>query len=275
MPGTRVDAETLAPMQAVVDSYYGLFLEAVARGRGIDAARARELGDGRVHIGKASLELGLVDGIKSYEQLISELSAGDRKVGGENVTARGGNTNAHRAPAAAETSEEPMTKPTETAAAAPAPAVTAETGAQPSPQVAADLRAQGAQAERERISKIRSYASPGQDKLVASLIESGATAHDALEKLHSDLQQTNENRLAAIRGATPKPVGAEEPQPKADEERVTVANKNAKKDGFEPAALVKQFEGDPKLQARFGGSVEHFIAYQRGVQDGSIRPKED
>lgn len=72
-PGTVVTDAQVAEFQRVVDQHYGMFIDAVASGRGLDLSRARELGDGRVWTGAEAVGLGLVDRIGSVEQVIAEL----------------------------------------------------------------------------------------------------------------------------------------------------------------------------------------------------------
>lgn len=48
-------------LQAMVDDVLGQFVDAVARGRGMDAARVRALADGRLYSGRQAVAAGLVD----------------------------------------------------------------------------------------------------------------------------------------------------------------------------------------------------------------------
>jgi protease-4 len=48
-------------LQGMVDDVYGQFVDAVARGRGMEQARVRQLADGRVYSGAQAKVLGLVD----------------------------------------------------------------------------------------------------------------------------------------------------------------------------------------------------------------------
>jgi protease IV len=53
--------EERALFQGMVDDVLSQFVEAVARGRGLDAARVRRLADGRIFSGRQAHEAGLVD----------------------------------------------------------------------------------------------------------------------------------------------------------------------------------------------------------------------
>ncbi len=72
-PGTTVTTPQLDAWQKLVDASNDLFLSAVARGRRMSLSKVRALADGRVHLGDAALRLGLIDGIKSFDETLEEL----------------------------------------------------------------------------------------------------------------------------------------------------------------------------------------------------------
>ena len=74
-PGTTLTDEMVASMQERVDAYYGMFVEAVAKHRGMSLARAKELGDGRMFVGANAVAAGLADRTGTLEQVVSELAA--------------------------------------------------------------------------------------------------------------------------------------------------------------------------------------------------------
>ncbi|QDU82671.1 Putative signal peptide peptidase SppA [Polystyrenella longa] len=76
VPGTEVTEEQLAEWQSIVDTYYDHFVNAVATGRAMNASQARQLADGRVHIGKAAHDLGLTDGVRTYDEVLAEMRSG-------------------------------------------------------------------------------------------------------------------------------------------------------------------------------------------------------
>lgn len=68
--------EGRAHMQARVDHLYGVFIEAVAKHRGTDAATVIEhMADGRVFIGQQAIDAGLVDGVATVDQIVEQLAA--------------------------------------------------------------------------------------------------------------------------------------------------------------------------------------------------------
>jgi signal peptide peptidase SppA len=71
---TEVTAAQLAEWQRVVNQINSVFTAAVATGRPQLAKTIQELADGRVHIGQKAVEIGLADGVTSYEAALAELS---------------------------------------------------------------------------------------------------------------------------------------------------------------------------------------------------------
>jgi HK97 family phage prohead protease len=65
-----------AEMQSKVDEYYGMFLQAVADGRGTDVATVRDkFGQGRMVLPSKALAAGMVDAIATYDETLARMSA--------------------------------------------------------------------------------------------------------------------------------------------------------------------------------------------------------
>jgi signal peptide peptidase SppA len=71
-PGTPVTEGLLAESQRVVDELNGHFLQGVAAGRRMPMEKVIALADGRVHVGAAAVAAGLADGVKSFDEVLSE-----------------------------------------------------------------------------------------------------------------------------------------------------------------------------------------------------------
>lgn len=72
--GTEIDEETLGEIQRIVDASHVLFVNAVARGRGVDAASVdKNWADGRCHPASEAESLGLIDGITTLEDARGKL----------------------------------------------------------------------------------------------------------------------------------------------------------------------------------------------------------
>jgi signal peptide peptidase SppA len=77
-PGTEITAEQLADWQRVVDAHNAHFIDAVAAGRNLPRADVEALADGRVWVGAAAVEAGLVDGIRTLDETLSEFPSKKR-----------------------------------------------------------------------------------------------------------------------------------------------------------------------------------------------------
>jgi signal peptide peptidase SppA len=62
-------------MQSVVDEYYGMFVAAVAKGRGVSTAVVRDdFGQGRLVMPSKALEAGMVDAVATYDETLARLT---------------------------------------------------------------------------------------------------------------------------------------------------------------------------------------------------------
>ncbi len=73
--GTVITDAQLAEFQRTVDSFGGLFVAAVARGRGMSEKAAKSLADGRVHVGAEAIPLKLIDAVETIEDTMATLIA--------------------------------------------------------------------------------------------------------------------------------------------------------------------------------------------------------
>jgi signal peptide peptidase SppA len=66
--------EARAAMKARIDSYYGMFIETVARNRGITSARVyMNYGKGRMLTAQEALKAGMVDRVATLDQVLAKL----------------------------------------------------------------------------------------------------------------------------------------------------------------------------------------------------------
>jgi protease-4 len=81
-PFREATDEEQAKEQRIIDAMYELFVEGVARGRGMSEERVRELATGEVYAASDALEAGLIDRMGDIEDAIdwaAELSGAPRK----------------------------------------------------------------------------------------------------------------------------------------------------------------------------------------------------
>jgi len=83
--GTEITPEQLADFQRIVDETNSLFLAAVQKGRGMDAKTVADIADGRCHLAEAAADLGLIDGIQSFDETLSGLEMLAGKPSGRSV----------------------------------------------------------------------------------------------------------------------------------------------------------------------------------------------
>jgi len=178
-PRKRPDLSTetgRADVQAMVDSLANVFVNTVARNRGVAAESVlSKYGQGGLMVGIDAVSAGMADRIGSLEQVIAGL-AGDVKRG------------------------KPMTEQLRSES----PVITHEMIAQQYPAVAETLRMEGAQRERERIRSVEDQLMPGHEALIKTLKFDGKTtgAEAAMQILASE-KQTRSNMLANLKADAP------------------------------------------------------------------------
>lgn len=73
-PYVPLDAEAQTFMQSRVDDYYDAFVKAVAKGRGVSVAEVRDgMGQGRVLGADAALAQKMVDGIATFDEVLTQM----------------------------------------------------------------------------------------------------------------------------------------------------------------------------------------------------------
>lgn len=211
-----------ASLQEMVDNLYGIFVQAVAdaRGRSVDTVLS-SMADGKLFMGQQAVSAGLADGIASRDEILDALrkraQRGDRSYfnpypgrqapmppKGVAALLQGA---PRRAEAAAPKEVKPMAESTMTVTVEATPASMAAAFAAEHPAVAAELRTQGAAAERQRIAAVRAQSLPGQEALIERLAMDGVTTgpEAAVQVLQAE-RETGNRQLAAIAADAPKPL---------------------------------------------------------------------
>lgn len=75
VPGAPISDATLADRQKLVDATHDRFVRVVSLGRKLTLARTRELADGRVYLAPEAKELGLIDEIRAFDDVVAALNA--------------------------------------------------------------------------------------------------------------------------------------------------------------------------------------------------------
>jgi signal peptide peptidase SppA len=149
-------------IQDQLDYMYSLFVGAVAKNRGVSTdVVLSDMADGRVFIGQQAIDAGLVDGIITLDALVEQLNR-ERGISGRSSIQPGAG---HARPTPTTTQGSLMKK---------------EELEVQHPALAAELRADGAKAERDRIQSIEAQTIPGHEALITTLKFDGkSSAGDA------------------------------------------------------------------------------------------------
>lgn len=76
--GTEITERQREDFQRIVDKFFDGFVGAVVRGRGMTDAAVRAVGDGRIFIGQDAVDNGLIDGIQTTRETLSNIASESR-----------------------------------------------------------------------------------------------------------------------------------------------------------------------------------------------------
>lgn len=208
-----------ATLQDMVDTLYGIFVQAVATARGASVERVlADMADGRMFIGQQAVDAGLVDGIATRDQALADLRSRVASQGRVITLAPARRTPAallfaadpQRRRTAAEPKDSPMARAEVTIDVNMALDAQASVLAAEYPDIAAELRRQGAAAERQRVADVRAQSLPGHEALIEQLVADGKTSgpEAAVAVLQAE-RALSAQRLADIAADAPKPLPAD------------------------------------------------------------------
>jgi signal peptide peptidase SppA len=265
-----------ADIQAKVDKLYGLFVDTVARNRGVDAATVLErMAEARVFLGKEAIDAGLVDGAATLDEVIAGLNAGRKPVASTRFAAGGA------AAAAVPTGAGDAPQPQPEIKGDP---VNKDFILTNHPDIAEAFRAEGyargkdegfaagALAERQRIQSIEAQAMPGHGELIAKLKYDGKTtgAEAAVQVLAAERTKLGKTAtdLAADAGA----LAGVRPTPAADpgaDAAAAAAQAEASKP-LEERCKAK-WDRDAKLRAEYGEQYDAYLAFEKAHAEGRVK----
>lgn len=258
--------EGKAHLQAEVDYYYSLFVDAVASHRGVSVETVLEqMADGRTFIGQQGVDAGLVDGIQTLPQVIAALNADYAASLADPRHVRGSQlpkvASAQKPVPPQPQGAMPMNRDQ---LAAEHPALLAS--------VLAEGRAAGAADERNRILQIEAAALPGHDALVARLKADGSvSAGDAALQILAAERQAQANAAAAHQADAPAPVALVP----AASVQLSAAERQAQEIQAAAAGPVEdrakvQWESNADLRKEFS-SLSAYTAYLNATESGQSR----
>lgn len=178
-----------ASIQAQVDYYYSLFVQAVAANRGVSADKVLiDMADGRVFIGQQAIDAGLVDGVSTLDALVAQLDRQHRS-GGKTVRSAGA---AQQQATPSRGTQMNMTR---------------EKLAQDAPELLASILAEGAAQERERIQAVEGQCIAGHEALIERLKYDGkTTAGEAAMAVNAAERKVRAGAAAALASDAPAPL---------------------------------------------------------------------
>ncbi len=258
--------EGKAHLQAEVDYYYSLFVDAVASHRGVSVETVLEqMADGRTFIGQQGVDAGLVDGIQTLPQVIAALNADYAASLADPRHVRGSQlpkvASAQKPVPLQPQGAMPMNRDQ---LAAEHPALLAS--------VLAEGRAAGAADERNRILQIEAAALPGHDALVARLKADGSvSAGDAALQILAAERQAQATAAAAHQADAPAPVALVP----AASVQLSAAERQAQESQAAAAGPVEdrakaQWESNADLRKEFS-SLSAYTAYLNATESGQSR----
>jgi len=246
-------------MQDQVDYTYSLFVDAVAKQRGVSAEKVlSDMADGRVFVGQQAIDAGLVDGVSTLGQLVQQLNAS--RATGAPLFQRAGAPAANSDTAALPTTEQGHNM------------LTADQVASDHPDAAKELLARGAAAERERIAGIEVQAIPGHEALIAALKADGTKtpgdAAMAIIKAERDSRGKHAIALAADAPAALPLAGAPVLDAPAQPAATSAPAANVYGSGFAVDPDSARLDASAKrYQAQHPGTA--YLAALKAVQQGA------
>jgi signal peptide peptidase SppA len=218
--------EGKAYIQEQVDHIYSVFVESVADLRGRSVDQVLESADGRIFIGRQAVDVGLVDGVSTLAEVISQLME---------------DSNMDRTELKAKHPELYQSLIDEGRSAG------IQEGVERGKKEGLDAAVAEAQAkERDRIKAIHELNSPGNEGIiVAAMFDGKSTAGDAALLICAADKKRREDMAQAISATAIKPVQAAEPAgPPVDEtfeQKVEGLVKEGKRRGEAMAAVAREF----------------------------------
>lgn len=276
--GQPPSAEYMAYFEGQLDHLYSVFVDTMATHRGTTSEKVLELmADGRVFIGQQAIDVGLVDGIASIDDIVERMATnpaqfstrrkavfalGGLPAGPAGVPASGTTQpSAGAAQATVNLQSKGATMPiTREQLAADAPDVLNAILAEGKAQGVAE----GAAQERDRIQGVEGQLIPGHEALINTLKFDGkSTAGDAAIAVNASERNKRQAAAAALAGDAPKPV----PQVPGATVSGDAAAEAATKAGANPQAVAKRAQALVAEAEKRGEAMSYAAAVQQAMKE--------
>ena len=259
-PNKRLDPETeegAARLQARIDGLAAIFIDSVAAFRGVSAEDVMtKFGGGDVLLPDAAVAAGMADEIGDYESLHKELASADIR-----SPAPGAPNRSKVAHQPLVTKEKSMTD------------LTLESVKTEHPALYAAILAEGASAERARLTGIEANILPGYEKLAAECKADPACTPEmaAVRQVQEsknkgsaylEAQRRNEAeqpKVAAVEPVTPEPKKTAEEQ-SAEEAKLPLEDR-----------CKARWDRDPELREEFNDNLASYVAFEKANAGGLVK----
>lgn len=241
-----------AEIQRQIDGIYTIFVDAVARNRGVSAEKVLDdMADGRVFLARDAQARGMVDYIASLDATISNMANGiwpTKSFNRSNDMTAGSSLSS--------TPNKPATggQPQPALAAAE---ITIEMLNEKHPQIVAQIMQLGAEAERERIQSCEDAALPGHEKTVNAMKFDGkSTGADVALAIVQEEKSLRVKHLNDFHANAPQPLPHAAINPVAQEDKATNAALPLEE------RCKAAWDSDAKVRKEFG-TYGAYLAYMR------------
>ena len=241
-------------MQGMVDYLYSVFVNSIAKYRGVSPEEAiSKMADGRIFIGRQAIDAGLVDGISTFDGIVnnklsynSEFESGIDSKNNKGVTMN--------------LSVEALQKdfPEIYKAVFDSGKAEAEKNMQAAISTA---KAEGIKAEQERIKGVYAQMRIGYDDIItAKMFDGISNAGDAAIAINQKEKEVHDKALKAMEDSAPKPLADGGVDPMGD---VNKGNKN-----LDPKA---EWDKNEELRAEFGDNFKAYEAFIKASASGKVK----
>lgn len=209
-----LSADSRAVVQTDVDYVYSLFVDDIARFRGVSSDAVLEhMADGRVFRGQQAIDAGLVDGVSTLDDLIEQMATSPEKFATRRKARVAASSRPAKSGAGAALDVQPPSA-TQGNSDMEIKDVTAQDLQKDNAPLYTALLALGAQGERDRVTAVRATLVAGHEKLVQEMVDDGkTTGAEAAGRMLAAVQAAHKGAADAYLGDGSKPAaGAAAPQ---------------------------------------------------------------
>ena len=262
-PDPRTE-EGASDIQAVVDDLADIFLSDVARNRGVSVQTVEdEFGQGSVMIAEKALASGMIDGVSTYEDVLSSMTSGTTPK--TNEPRSSGKSEA--VPQAKETlnmsDKKPEEKKTE------AIVVDRDYLNANHADLVGDIQSEAATAERERISGIMDNTMPGHEALATEAIEKGTDVGAFALEIVGAEKKIREGAKKSIKteAAETVKIDADAPAPVVPETKTALPEDATAEEKAEAAWE----DMEARDQKKFIGGKDNFVRAFVAEENGQVK----